>query len=108
MNNQLDLFGPPAQGQAAFDEWKHTAHGREVCKNFIAKAYVLKKRGYDHYGARALVEVIRWETAMKHGPDEDGFKINNNFTPYLARHAEAREPSLKGFFLKRTLKDEQS
>jgi hypothetical protein len=35
---------------------------------------------------------------------KDGFKVNNNYTPYYARLYEAEHPELKGFFAKRKVK----
>jgi len=105
MNYQPDLFDPPAPASdQAFDEWVHSPIGRDVADRFIRLAYVLKARGYDHYGAKAIIEGIRWEHNLKHGPDADGFKVNNNAVSRLARFAEDREPRLKDFFRKRQLK----
>lgn len=57
----------------------------------------VQARGYTHYGIAALVEVVRYEHAATNDPTSD-FKINNNYTPFLARDLMARHPELDGFF----------
>ena len=89
---------------AWFDEWRHTATGREVSNKFIRIALGLKRRGFDHFGAKAIIERVRWYVTVKAGPDAEGYKINNNSTSRLAHFAEERCPELKDFFRKRELR----
>lgn len=50
---------------------------------FYRRAEQLRQAGRERYGARALVEVIRFDSALA---DADSlFKINNNITPLLGR-----------------------
>jgi len=62
--------------------WLNTKDGLIIWNEFNRRALhmsVKRKR----FSASAIIEVIRWDTALK-GGDED-FKINNNWTSGLAR-----------------------
>lgn len=63
---------------------------------FRAKADALRAMGRKHHGARNLIEVIRYETALQ---EVDGdFKINNNAAPDLSRLYLLLHPDAAGFF----------
>jgi len=56
------------------------------------------KQGFKNYGARNIIERIRWETDK---PNEQGvgtFKINNNYHPFYARRFMRKFPEHEGFF----------
>lgn len=55
----------------------------QVWKKFEEKASTLRAAGVKHYGAKAIMEVIRYEETIQRGTD--GFKCNNNYTAYYAR-----------------------
>ena len=57
-------------------------------------------RGRKYYGAKALMEIIRWQTEIE---GSGIFKINNNYTSRYARMWEANNPQHEGFFRKRRL-----
>jgi hypothetical protein len=60
--------------------------------------------GFSHYSADAVLHRVRWETAV--GMQHQGFKLNNNFTPYYARKYHQKYPNHAGFFrLRRSLAD---
>ena len=63
----------------------------------------LKRRGFRHFGAKAIVERLRFHYALTKGPDAGGYRINNSFTAYLARWAMRRNPELQEFFETRRL-----
>jgi len=67
----------------------------DVVDGFIKKAHEAAEHT-THYGARGIVEVLRFHTLIK-GKDPT-FKINNNMTPLLARISMAMFPRLNGFF----------
>jgi hypothetical protein len=100
MIRQLDLFDGTSND--LFLRWVHTAHGRAVMDRFIKLAWGLRQRGVRHYGAKGIVERLRWHYMIVKGAD--GFKINNNWTSRLSRYAEAKEPRLRGLFEKRALR----
>jgi len=96
MSDQYLLFEKTAKEQ--FDEWVHTPEGGEIANKFIRLAIGVKRRGFKNYSAQSIIERLRWHHQMKHGPDEDGWKINHNWRSYLSRFAMKRAPELKGFF----------
>jgi len=76
--------------------WRATEHGREVWEHF--KLYTLKaiEAEREHYGAKAIIEAIRFNEYLDKGPDS--FKVNNNHAPYLAREFMHMHPQYDGFF----------
>lgn len=46
------------------------------------------------FGIAALLERVRWEVRMQWQTDADGYKINNNHKPYLARELIELHPEL--------------
>lgn len=87
-----------------FAVWVHTPAGGEIAGQFIRASCGLKLAGWKRYGAKRVVEGIRWNVHLQHGPGADGYKINNNLVSRLARFAESRAPELQGFFEKRVLR----
>ena len=71
----------------------------EIWRQFEEISLDLIKRGYKHYSAYAILEVIRYHTGLRGGDD---FKINNNYRSGYARKFLAKYPQLKGFFEIRT------
>ena len=62
--------------------------------------------GRTHYSARDIIHRIRWHLTIETKSD-DGFKINNNHSPYYARKLIRLRPELAGFFeLRRTESDD--
>jgi hypothetical protein len=57
----------------------------------MARAYL--RRG-EKFGVKRLVEQIRWD--MRGIENAGMFKVNNNFTAYIARELLRRMPRLKG------------
>lgn len=60
------------------------------------------EKGFKHYGAKGIFEIIRWHTGV--AANGDVFDVNNNYTPYYARLFESDYPEHKGFFYKRKSK----
>ena len=77
-----------------------------VFKLFRKYALEARSRGFRYYGAKAIMELVRWEISTT-TKDVDGFKINNNYTSRYARLLEQVDPSFVGFFRKRELKSER-
>jgi len=67
----------------------------QIYVEFKRKAFQAINKGKKHYSAKAIFEVIRWETSVE-GDGE--YKVNNNFTAYFARLFEKEYPKHKGFF----------
>ena len=66
-----------------------------VFETFKTLAWQLKNAGVEHYGSKAIFEVLRYETVVKGG---DEFKINNNFSSCYARLLQYLESEFKDFF----------
>ena len=68
---------------------------KPIYQSFVAKALAMSYHR-DHYSARAILHVIRYETDLR---DSEGtVKINNNWSPGMARLAMTEYPTLDGFF----------
>jgi hypothetical protein len=73
----------------------HSEHP-EVYRWLREKALGLRSRGREHYGMRALWEVLRFHTAM--GDVTGDFKLNDHYPPFYSRLLMRDEPALRGFF----------
>lgn len=83
----------------------HRAHP-EVYRAFKRLALSLYARGHHHWGAAAIFEVLRYESAISGKPD-DAWKLNNDFRSRYSRlfMAEyAAHPVLSQFFETRQLR----
>lgn len=54
-----------------------------VWEAFVAEADKVIARGFSHYSARTILHVLRHHSATSEVID--GWKLNNNTSPYLAR-----------------------
>lgn len=68
-----------------------------VYEGLCRLALKVKRAGHQHYGIKALFEVLRYEYALTTISD-DGLKLNNNYTALYARMLMKQEPELDGFF----------
>jgi hypothetical protein len=73
----------------------------EIWEKFETVALDLIARKVKHYGAKAIYEVIRYQTAIRGGKD---FKINNNYTAGYARKFTSKYPKWSKFFEMRSIK----
>ena len=74
----------------------------ELFKKFTFEAI---NAGHEHYGARGVIERIRWHTSVE--TKGDPFKINNNWTSFYARLFMVHHPEYDGFFRIRMLDEEK-
>ncbi|MCK1668654.1 hypothetical protein [Bradyrhizobium sp. 153] len=74
-----------------------------VCAKFCELALKVKRRGFEHYSADAILHRIRWHFQIEREDRE--FKCNNNWTSTLARWAMETHPELNGFFETRNRKE---
>ncbi len=58
-------------------------------------------RGRTHYSARTIGEYLRHETALREGPNELGFKVNDHWWPDLGRLYMLLHPDRAQFFERR-------
>jgi len=76
--------------------WEFHKENPQVYDALKRLARNLIERGHDHYGIKALCEVVRFEHVM--ATRDPAFKINNNYTALYARLLMKAEPELAGFF----------
>ncbi len=75
-----------------------------VYQKFKKLAFEAKKIGHTHFSARGLFQVMRYK--MGGNLKYDGFKYNNNYTPFYVRLFENEHPDFVGFFEKRKSKSD--
>jgi len=68
----------------------------ELFQRFTLEAI---RAGRAHFGAKAIMERMRWFTDIE--SRGDAFKVNNNFAAFYARMFEQEFPQHAGFFRKR-------
>lgn len=101
MEAQLQLF--EGFEKAKTDKFKtYHSENPEVYETFKKLTFEAKKTGHKHFSARGLFQVMRFKMGGK--IKEDGFKYNNNYTPFYVRIIENEYPEIKGFFEKRKSK----
>ena len=102
MSNLLDLLPmhqPELPATATIEERAAAfdAANPHVYREFRRLCFALYERGHKRFGAKLIVEQMRWNWMMR-TTDASGFKLNNNNTAYYARKLMANEPELDGVF----------
>ena len=75
----------------------------DIYETIVALARKVKAAGHRHCSFRVLWETIRFRRMISRKPGEK-WALNNNHCPFYVRLIELQEPSLRGFFEKRTSK----
>ena len=75
------------------DYHKANPHVYDLFKKFARE---LLTKGLRHYGAKAIMERIRWHIEVETACDD--FKINNNYTSCYTRLLINEDPIFKNFF----------
>jgi hypothetical protein len=86
---------------AKFAEYHH--ENPDIYAAFKRAAFKVRRTGRTHFGAKCIMEYVRFQTAVS-GAHLDGFKINNNFTSRYVRMLETDCPEFDGFFEKRQIR----
>jgi hypothetical protein len=102
---QDDLFAkPPAVRTAQLHAERFTADflaflpdNLHVYEAFEREALTIARRGWKHYSARTILHVLRHHSAVAEVNGE-GWKLNNNISPYLARLFVLMNPLHAGLF----------
>lgn len=74
----------------------YIAENPHVYEAFEREALRVIARGYRHYSARTIMEVLRHESALTENASV--WKINNNQVPYLARLFALCQPAHASLF----------
>jgi hypothetical protein len=72
----------PGQFPPRFTAW--LADNLQVWQAFQAEALKVVANGFQHYSARTILHFLRHHTALQEQGGE-GWKLNNDHSPYLAR-----------------------
>jgi len=99
---QLNLFNGIENKQFP----KYHTDNPQIYDAFKRVALQAIAKGYSHWGAKGVFEVIRWQTNVS--ASNDDFKCNNNFTPCFARMFANEFPQHKDFFRLRESKFDKS
>ena len=83
-----------------FEDW--LKENRRIVGFIKNKALAMRRSGRTHYGMKAIVEAVRYDTDLREKDSE--WKINNNYTSRLSRLLMRECPELEGFFQVRELK----
>ena len=76
--------------------WEFHSENPDVYRELRSLALSLKGKGHDHYGIKALFEVVRFNRAA--ATSDETFKLNNNYSALYARLLMKHEKRLGGFF----------
>lgn len=96
---------PPSQLMLGLDNAKfctYHVHNPQIYEAFKTKAHETIDKGFKHYSAKGIFEIIRWHTGV--ASNGDCFKVNNNYSSFFARLFEIEYPKYKGFFRNRKSK----
>jgi len=91
---QLGLFdaAPEPLNEHQRGWWKFRDDNPRVWALFLGFAQQLVSRGR-RFGVKFLAERVRWEVLTTWEPDDQGYKLNNNWTAYIARDLIAQMPA---------------
>lgn len=95
---------PTDHVQEAYEAWIATEDGRAVAKAIRDRALELRRRGWSTYGIQAIAEVVRFDHALRVGPDAAGYRVNNSHLSRLSRDLMTHYPDLADFFEVRELR----
>jgi hypothetical protein len=59
------------------------------------------------FGIKGLAEFIRWTILMTWEKDAEGYRLNNDLTPYIGRALVAKHPALARYIEFRRCRDEE-
>ena len=99
---QPDLFAKSRAEEIQARFLTFHAENPEVWRRFVEVTKRAIGRGYEHWGAAAAFEVIRWETPLH--TDGSAFKLSNDFCALYARAFNHTYPEHGQFFRLRYLR----
>jgi len=101
--SQLELFDCINDHQEKYWAWKNAnPEPFQLLRRFAYELLERKKR----FGTHSLVERVRWEMKMTWHQDQ-GFKLNDHITPYLARDLIAMDARFADLIETRQVRGEE-
>lgn len=88
----FEYFATCEAYKSFMDYHKENPHIYDLFKKYT---FDLIRSDRKHYGAKGVIERIRWHSALS---AEGMFKINNNYAPGYARLFHIDNPEHEGFF----------
>ncbi len=85
----------PRWGEA-YAAFRSTEAGQAIYREFVERALRLRRSGFRHYGAQALIEAVRYDSSVT--PGAKRLRVDNSVAAFLSREAMARHVDLRGFF----------
>ncbi len=101
---QPSLLDAPAKADMAFIAYHHA--NPHIYAAFRTIALRLYERGVRHYGSKAIMEIVRYETIIR--AQTEPLKIDNNHTSRYARLLATNDQRFADFFEFRTLRSERN
>jgi hypothetical protein len=77
--------------------WRKSRHGRLIYGLIESMIERMRSRR-SHYGMFALINAARFEYDLHGAVDDEGFKVSNSHSPYLAREYTSSGVAPEGFF----------
>ena len=100
MQQEMLIFESYKTADTKFDQ--HHEKFPEVYEEFCKLAFAMINRGHKHYGAKGIMEVVRWHKSLQYSGRE--FKISNNHTSRYSRKFMKDFPEHAGFFKTKELR----
>jgi hypothetical protein len=97
--NLLTDVGVPSGTARQFLDWHE--QNPDVWREFEILALELIDSGRKRYGAKAILEVVRFNKTVK---TKSEFSVNNNYSAYYARIFAIKYPQHSDFFEQRKIK----
>lgn len=76
--------------------WSYHLDNPHIWKAFENFTLKTIEKGFKHYSAKGIFEIIRWHSGVK--ANKDPYKVNNNYTAHYARKFMEEYPQHAGFF----------
>lgn len=83
---------------------QYDADNPHIWREFVKFSKEAKQKGFEHYSAKGIFEIIRWHTAAS---GNDQFKLNNNYHADYARKMMIEYPEFEGFFRTREMRTQR-
>ncbi len=73
----------------------------QIWEQFVKFSKEAKQRGFSHYSAKGIFEIIRWHTPVT---GNDAYKLNNNYHADYARKMMREYEEFRDFFRTREIR----
>ena len=71
--------------------------GHPTAMAILERMALARAQARQRFGMKALVEAVRWHYAIERTDQDADFKLNNNYTSYLARWLIDRHPQIADY-----------